>query len=128
MQHPLARWSAALGWTALVLVLLLQSSSQPIIGPAAPPGDPPLEREILLTAGHVVAFAGLTTLWWWALSLHTGPQRSLLLAVMVALLIGVLTELAQAAVPDRAASWFDIGVNVLVTLATAWRIQARSAR
>ncbi|HLV35304.1 MAG TPA: VanZ family protein [Spirillospora sp.] len=127
-QHPLARWSAALGWTALVLVLLLQSSSQPVIGPAAPPGDPPLEREILLTAGHVVAFAVLTALWWWALSLHTGPQRSLVLAVMVALLISVCTELAQAAVPDRAASWFDISVNVLVTLVTAWRIQTRSAR
>lgn len=123
LTHPALRWVYALGWTTLTLVTLLQSSSQPVIGPAAPPGPPPLERELLLTFGHIIAFSILTALWWWALSVVFNPRTALVLAVLIALTLGTLTELAQAAVPDRSASWEDLAVNWLVTFATAWRIQ-----
>ena len=123
--HPALRWFCTLAWTTLVLVTLLQSSSQPVIGPAAPPGEPPLEREILLTVGHVVAFAGLTLLWWWGLSAHTTSPSALLMAVLIALLIGIFSELAQANVPDRAASWFDLLVNCITIGTTAWWIRWR---
>jgi VanZ family protein len=115
----------ALCWTALLLVMLLQSSSQPLVGPAAPPGPPTLEREIVLTLGHIVGFAGLTGLWWWALLLWRPTDKALVLAVMIALVIGVFTELAQAAVPDRSASVFDLVVNGLTVSGTAWMIWRR---
>jgi VanZ family protein len=121
-RYPVWRWLCALAWTALLLVVLLQSSSQPVIGPPAPPGDPPLEREILLFGGHVVGFGGLTWLWWQALRLALRPRLALLLAVAIALALGSVTELAQAIVPDRAPSWFDLATNWLVTLVTAGRI------
>jgi VanZ family protein len=123
LTHPVLRWAYALGWTALALVTLLQSSNQPVIGPAAPPGPPPLERELLLAVGHIVAFSILTALWWWALSASMNTRAALVLAVLIALTIGTLTEIAQASVPDRSASWEDLAVNWLVTIVTAWRIR-----
>jgi VanZ family protein len=123
LTHPALRWVYALFWTALALVTLLQSSSQPVIGPAAPPGPPPLERELMLAVGHIVAFSILTALWWWALSTTMNPRGALVLAVVIALTIGTVTEIAQASVPDRSASWEDLAVNWLVTLVTAWRIR-----
>jgi VanZ family protein len=125
IHQPLFRWLCALAWTALVTLTLLQSSSQPVIGPAAPPGEPPLEREILLLIGHVIAFGVLTWLWWWAWSLYYNAQTALLLAVLIALVLGTSTEILQALVPDRATSWFDLVTNWIITLLTAWRIQRR---
>jgi VanZ family protein len=121
-RNGLWRWLLAVGWTMLILVLLLQSSSQPVIGPAAPPGQPSLGREMLLTSGHIVGFSILTALWWWALSQNMSARAALAAAVVMALLIGTGSEIAQAAVPDRSASWFDLMVNWGVTLATAWRL------
>jgi VanZ family protein len=125
--RPALRWFAALAWTALLLLTLLQSSSQPVIGPPAPPGDPSLERELLLTLGHIIGFAGLTLVWRWALADVLAPRRALWLAVLIALLLGICTELAQAAVPDRAASGFDLMVNGLAALTVGgWLSRRRS--
>lgn len=123
LTHPALRWLYALGWTSLALVTLLQSSSQPVIGPPAPPGAPSLSRELLLTLGHVVVFSLLTALWWWALAASMNPHTALMVAVMIALALGTLTEIGQAAMPDRAASWVDLIVNWLATFLTAWRIR-----
>lgn len=128
LQHPALRWFYALSWTALVALLLLQSSSQPVIGPPAPPGEPPLEREILLTIGHVVAFSALVALWWWALLPGQGFVPALIIALLLGLILGTFTELAQAAVPDRSTSWFDLMVNWFTVAITAWRIHRMRAR
>lgn len=117
-QHPALRLLYALAWTALVTLVLVQSSSQPVVGPAAPPGPPTLEREILLTSGHAVAFSILTFLWWWALYALTP-------AVLISLTVGIATEWAQTLVPDRSASLFDIATNTLVIGLTAWLIRSR---
>jgi VanZ family protein len=122
LRHDSLRPFYALAWTALVLLLLLQSSSQPILGPPAPPGDPPLEREILLFIGHLVAFSVMTWLWFRALRLNLPPRRALIGAVLIALTLGTLTELAQATLPDRSASCFDLATNWAVTLLSAWRL------
>ncbi len=128
LQHPALRWLYAAGWTALITLLLLQSSSQPIIGPPAPPGKPTLEREILLTIGHGVIFATLLILWWWALIPRCGFSVALAAAVALSLALGTFTEAAQASVPDRMASWSDLIANWLAVLFAAWHIYRSRAR
>lgn len=113
----------ALAYTALLTLMLLQSSSNPYIGPAAPPGPPDPVRELLLTIAHIIGFALLVAIWWKAFA---PSSRPLLLAVLIALTLGIVTELLQNFVPDRSASLFDLLTNVVVTLATAWLIRSRS--
>jgi VanZ family protein len=120
-QHTALRLFYAFIWTALVTLVLVQSSSQPVVGPPAPPGPPALEREIFLTSAHVVAFSILTFLWWWGL-LPISP-RALTHAVIIGLVLGIVTEGAQTFVPDRSASLFDIATNTLTIVLTAWVIR-----
>jgi VanZ family protein len=124
-QNPLVRQVIALAYTALLTLVLLQSSSHPYVGPAAPPGAPDPGREILLTAGHIIGFTLLVFLWWWGLS---PAPRALLIAVLVALLLGTITEILQNLVPDRSASLFDLATNYIVTLAAAWIIHTYHLR
>ena len=122
MSHPLLRYIYAMGYTAVLLVILLQSSSQPVVGPSAPAGDPSMEREIMLIAGHVVGFSLLPLLWWWAFEAYLSFKQALIVAVVIALFIGAFTEIAQADIPDRSASWFDLAVNWGMTMITAFII------
>ena len=122
LQNPLIRWFITLAYTSLLLLLLVQSSGDPVVGPAAPPGDPSPPREVLLTLGHIIGFSILTALWWWSCAKSMTFNRALIIAVVVALIIGLLTELAQSNVPDRNTSVFDMVVNALSTLITAWLI------
>jgi VanZ family protein len=124
-QNPLVRQFVALAYTALLTLVLLQSSSQPYIGPAAPPGPPDPARELLLTSGHIIGFALLVMLWWQAFD---PSPRALLMAVLIALALGLVTELLQNFVPDRSASVFDLATNIVVTLATALLISVYQKR
>jgi VanZ family protein len=107
----------------VLTLVLLQSSAQPVIGPAAPPGAPDLGRELYLTAGHLVGFSLLTALWWWAFTVRLSSSRALVLAVLIALSLGVVTEIAQTLVADRSASAFDMAANAVSALAAAWVIE-----
>lgn len=113
------RWLIALVYTLLVTILLVQSSSQPLIGPPAPAGAPDLKREIELTLGHVGAFSGLVVLWWWALAAILPTPRALFVTVVFAILCGLLTEMAQTLVADRQPSLFDLAVNWTVVVFVA---------
>lgn len=124
LQHPTLRRLYVVGWLALVTVTLLQSSARPVVGPPAPPGHPDAARELFLTAGHVVAFAVLTALLWWALR----PARhALLVAVVFCAIYGAATELLQTLVPDRGASLDDFAVDCLVSGITALAIYWRAS-
>jgi VanZ family protein len=125
LKNPFVRYALAFAWTLLVTVMLVQSSSQPVVGPPAPPGAPDLTREIELTIGHIITFFVLVVLWWWALEPRLKGPRALFVAVGFALIFGVITELAQSIVPDREASLFDLAVNWTVTIAAATLISAR---
>ena len=128
-EHILLRQIAALAYTALLTLLLLQSSGRPVIGQAAPPGPPDMARETLLTCGHIIGFSLLVLLWWWVFSaISTSSHHALVLTIVIALVLGCLTELLQTLVPDRSASWSDLAVNILVTLGAAWLVHARSGR
>lgn len=113
------RWVLALGWTAIITVFLLQSSGEPVVGPAAPPGEPGLLRELELTAGHIIGFGGLTLAWWWALHGVLRPGVALLATIGFSISYGVFTEVMQINIPDRNASWWDIFVNAGVTVLVA---------
>lgn len=124
-QNPLARQIITLAYTTLLTVMLLQSSSHPYVGPAAPPGAPDPGRELLLTSGHIIGFSLLVLFWWWTLS---PSPRALVLTVVIALLLGTITEILQSLVPDRSASLFDLATNYVVTLAAAWIIHTYQNR
>jgi VanZ family protein len=116
------RWIIFLAALAVTTLILVQPSAEPVVGPAAPPGDPTPARELLLTLGHVVAFTGLTTLACWTFNAQMAFRPALLLAVGFCVIYGLLTELAQTFVPDRNASLWDMAVNTTVTLIVAFVI------
>jgi VanZ family protein len=120
--HPLIRALITLSYAAILTLVLVQSSGQPIVGPPAPPGPPSLGREILLTFGHIVGFGLFTALWTWTFAARLPLRRSVLLAVILALIYSPVTELAQSLVPDRSASLWDIFVNSTTTLLVGWGI------
>ncbi len=123
LWSALFRWMVTIGWIIIMLVLLLQSSGRPMVGPAAPPGSPDLGREVYLTMGHIVGFAMLTLLLSWALAATLPLSRAILIAVVFSLIFGIVTELLQTLVSDRTASWFDLGVNSIVTLIVGYIIR-----
>jgi VanZ family protein len=111
-------------WVALVTVTLLQSSRQPLIGPPAPTGHPDAEREFFLTLGHIVAFAVMIALLWWALH----PARhALAVALITCCVYGAATELLQTLVPDRGATFSDFAVDCVVSGIVALVIYERTS-
>jgi VanZ family protein len=110
------RYVLAITWTLYSTVLLVQSSGNPVVGRPAPPGPPTMDREIILTIGHIVVFSTLVILWQWALSTFRPVRAALFVATGFAVIFGVISELAQFAVPDRTVSLGDLSVNVLAAL------------
>ena len=117
IDSKILRWLYAILWTLILLVLLLQSSGQPVVGPPAPPGDPSPSRELLFTFGHFLGFTILPFLWWRVFSLYS--DHAMLYAVGVALIMSFSTEYLQSFVPDRSASIFDLTVNALAIVFAA---------
>ena len=78
----------------------------------------------MLTFGHFCVFAGLVTLWWWAL-LPTRPfERALRNAAIFSLIFGVVSELAQTFSINRSVSVIDAGANITAVLLVAWALSA----
>ena len=92
---------------AIVLAaLIFLQSSQP-----GPLGDLGVWNLILSSIGHVVVFAALTALLWWALEPVT--DRALLIAITIAVLYGVSDEVHQSFVAARTATVVDVGFDAL---------------
>jgi len=125
LSRPAVRALLALGWTLLLTVLLVQPSSNPVIGPPAPPGQPSPTREVFLTAGHVVTFTVLVLVWRWALVSRLPPRNAMFVAVGFALSFGLITEIAQTFSANRSPSLFDVAANWLTTGAVAAVIRMR---
>ena len=125
MQQPIFRFVYAVMWTTWAMVLLLQSSEEPVVGPPAPPGDPNPGRELLLHAGHAVVFVGMMILWWWVFCVVSPHKRALIIALTAVLVIGGITEGFQWLVPSREPSLDDLAMNWLTTIAAALGIQSR---
>jgi VanZ family protein len=131
-NHPIVnnrffRIAIALAYTALLTLVLVQSSAQPVVGPVAP-REFNLAWEIFLTTGHLVGFSFLVFLIWSALTTVAPSTRSLIVAVVFACVLGLITEILQTLVPDRSSSLFDLACDWGVTFAVAYFIYRRAGR
>jgi VanZ family protein len=97
--------------TALLVVLLLQPEQQPIINTGIPPGPPSLARDLFFITGHILWFGLLVVLWRWTFTMRFHPSSALLLAILIALVVGTSTEFAQRLVPGRGATLVDLLAN-----------------
>ena len=117
------RWLLTAGWTALTLYLMLSSGGESTI----------IERlselaggtDLAEASGHLALFGILAVLWYASLTELVSVRWAMFLASLVALLLGVGTELGQSVTEGRGASLFDLvtdGVGISIALGlTRWR-------
>jgi VanZ family protein len=116
----------AIAWTIWLSIILIQPETHPIIDIGVRPAPYSLEREIVFTIGHVVAFTITTLLWWWALCKRWSWPRALALAMVIALVVGVFTEYMQTFAPDRHPSLGDYLSNCAGILVVAYWLVRRA--
>ena len=126
-SYRLLRIVLAIGYTALLTMILLQSSAHPYIGPSAPPAFDS-RWEMLMTTAHLVSFALLVIFIWSALTTVMSSNRALIVAVIFACSLGLITELLQTLVPDRGASLFDLACDWGVAFAVAYLIHRQTLK
>ena len=122
------RWLLAIAYTLLITVILLQSAVQPVIDTGIPPGPPSFERELFFSIMHVLGFGLLTVLWWWALLVYLPHRRALIVAVVIALVFGAVTEWLQGFAPDRAVQITDFLANCAGVAFAGWGLQTSTIR
>ena len=120
-SYRLLRIVVAIGYIAVLTLILLQSSAHPYLGPSAPP-EFNLGWEILMTLAHLTCFGLLVVVIWSALTTVTSSNRALVVAVLFACSLGLITELLQTLVPDRGASLFDLACDCGVAFSVAYLI------
>ena len=121
-KNPVIRWSMTIAWTILISIILVQPEQNPLIDTGIPPGPNTLEREIVFTTLHCIAFGLTCALWFWAWFGHLSLPKSLLMAVVFAIIIGSITEYLQTFSPDRYPSPIDFLANCTGTLLIAYVI------
>ncbi len=124
----LLRWVMAIVWTILLVILLVQPEDTPLIDTGIPPGPVTFEREFVFTSAHTIAYSVLTALWVGVAVNYVTLKRALQIVIVFALILGLITELAQAFSPDRYPSITDYIANVMGITLTAhyiWRQQTR---
>ena len=104
-------WALTLGWMALIFWL---SSLPDLPGPEGQLWDAALKK-----LGHLLEYAVLSGLLWWALkvSFQLRPSRLYIWAFLLSLLYAASDEVHQAFVPGRTATFFDLGLDALGMLA-----------
>lgn len=123
---PVARFAYALSWTTLVVVALLK-----------PGNDSKHEMsfndfvtsffslsigrwDLIEAVYHVVMFAILAALWFWALVTRLPRNRALLVSAGIAVALGAVTEIGQYFV-HRSSMIFDVMADYLgVALCVVW--------
>ena len=121
------RWLAALAWSILLSILLLQPEADPVINLGLPTGPQTLAREAFFTMLHIVAFALTCALWYWTWRSHLAFGASLALGIAFSIALGAATEFLQSFAPDRYPSLIDFIANLFGAILAAWLIwQQRS--
>jgi VanZ family protein len=125
LQSAPTRWLAAIGWTLLLSLLLLQPEADPLIDLGLPGGQS-LWREVLFSALHLLAFALTCVLWFWTLRSAHPARKRLLAAALIAVALGIVTEALQSLTPDRHASLIDLLANIGGVLIAARLLNRRN--
>jgi VanZ family protein len=106
------RWTVTPLLTVLLVVLLLQPGEQSITDTGLMAGPPSLPRDLFFITGHMVWFLLLVILWRWTLVTRFQPLSALVLAVLIAFILGTSTEFAQRLIPGRGATLADWLSNI----------------
>ncbi len=105
----LGAWVLVICWALILMVLAVQ------------PGTEELGRNRFRldpsSVGHAAAFGALAYLSMNALSRHRGVERAWWWCVVLTMLYGIATEMAQASVPLRTPSMADLVADLVGTLA-----------
>jgi VanZ family protein len=124
---PGLRWVAVAAWMAMIFFLSAQSQL-PNLTPDLP--------GLVEISGHLLAYAGLAALFWWALRGRAGVRYPATWALIFAVLYGMTDEFHQSFVPGRTMSSADllvdlIGASLALVIANqviARRLRARGAQ
>lgn len=123
---PIARLVYALAWTALVIVALLKPANnieQTISFNSFVTSFFSLSFKIwdfVEAVYHIIVFALLTAIWFWALVVHLPRNRALVISIGVAVVLGIVTEIGQFFV-HRSSLMLDAMANFLgVALCVVW--------
>jgi len=106
------RWTFTPFVTVLLVILLLQPGEQSVTDTGIMAGPPSLARDLFFITGHIVWFLLLVILWRWTLATRFHPLSALVLAVLIAFILGTSTEFAQRLIPGRGATLVDWLSNV----------------
>jgi len=123
ISKPAVRWLMTLSWTILIIIILLKPGNK--VGSyelsfnafissffSFPLGDKWVVVEALV---HVMLFGILTYLWHWSLITSYAKKNAVLLAISVAVLLGIGTEVGQYFV-NRGSLLLDLLANILGVL------------
>ncbi|MEM6528747.1 MAG: VanZ family protein [Chloroflexota bacterium] len=123
----LLRAGLALGFTMLMVIIMLRPELQTIAG--IPILKIAAHYHVSLL-GHVLTFALMFTLWCWALIPHFNATSAPYIAALVVLTPGTAGEFLQSFIPGRYPSGADFLANVVgVGFAwVMWRLLVLSAR
>ena len=125
-SNPAVRWLMTLSWTTLIIIILLKPGSKvenyelsfnAFISSffSFPLSDKWVAIEAIV---HVFLFGILTYLWHWSLIMSYAKKNAVLLAISVAVLLGIGTEVGQYFV-SRGSLLLDLLANILgVVIAT----------
>jgi VanZ family protein len=125
---PWLRWLAVLAWLGVTGALLLLPGDGPIV---ANTHDLIGGTELADWFGHVVLFAVLAALVYWALGAHVAPPATLRATLVSTILLGAAIEAAQLLIDSRGASVLDAvgnGLGVVLFAAWIWRRERSPVR
>lgn len=110
-------WLMALSWTILIIIVLLKPGSNTINQERELSSFSTAffslsisRRDIKEAVGHIIMFAVLTILWMRLLIIYLAPSRVTLLAVGLAVVLAIGTEIGQYFV-DRGSLMLDLLAN-----------------
>jgi hypothetical protein len=112
----LLRGGLALGFTLLILVVMLRPELQHIAG--VPILKLAAQYHVSLV-GHALTFALMFLFWCWAMVPHFRAASTPFVALLIVLTLGTMGEFAQTFMPGRYASGADMAANV-VGVVWAW--------
>lgn len=112
----------ALIYTTVMLIVLLQPESSPII-PVIPPPGQSIGREILFSTIHFLAFGCLSALWYWTFRSWHQAKGAAIIAFCIAVTLGLTSESLQSLVPGRNVQFIDLVANVSGSLLGLYLVQ-----